>query len=237
MKTTIHKADTRGKAEHGWLSSRFSFSFAEYYDPQRMGFGKLRVINDDIIQPAKGFSTHGHQNMEIITIPLAGNLEHKDSMGNTSVIHSGEVQIMSAGTGVMHSEFNASQTELVSLLQIWILPEKLNIEPRYQQKQFDVTKRKNTFQTVVSYDKESEAVWINQQATFALCNLDAGKETTYKLHDPSHGVYLFLISGKIVCDGEFLEKRDGMGVVETKQITIHATHSSEILLIEVPISS
>jgi redox-sensitive bicupin YhaK (pirin superfamily) len=236
MKKITHKAHTRGGAEHGWLSTKHTFSFADYFDPDRVNFGKLRVINDDTVQAAMGFPTHGHQNMEIVTIPLSGALEHKDSMGTTSVIQAGEVQIMSAGTGVTHSEFNHSKTELVSLLQIWVHPEKINLEPRYQQKKFDVSQRKNSFQTVVSPEKNEESVWINQQAYFSLCNLEAAQVITYTLHNPSHGAYIFLIEGKITIDGEELENRDGMGVWETSSIALKGISDSEILIIEVPMN-
>ena len=187
MKTVIHKAESRGTADHGWLKSWHSFSFADYYDPDRIHFGALRVLNDDIIHGGKGFGTHAHQNMEIITIPLEGALRHRDSMGHEKVIQKGEVQIMSAGTGVQHSEFNDSPTVAVNLLQIWILPKEMNIKPRYDQKVFSLSDRANKFQTVVSPSGQEGSVAINQDAYFSLVDLKKGKSLRYDRKTAGNG--------------------------------------------------
>jgi len=238
MNKIIHLANSRGRAEYGWLHSRHSFSFAQYYDPERMGFGKLRVINDDIVAPGAGFGTHGHDNMEIISIPLSGSLRHKDSMGNTHVIEKGEVQVMSAGTGLTHSEYNNSDREAVNFLQIWILPRQLDIEPRYGQKAFAAQSRRNSLQTVVaaddSADKHEQAVKINQDAYLLLGNFEAGHKQPYRFENAMNGVYLFVIDGEIDVAGEKLKKRDAMGIFGTDTITITANNDSEVLLIEVP---
>ncbi len=181
MKTTLHKADSRGYVDHGWLKTYHTFSFASYYEPSRVRFGLLRVLNDDIIEGGMGFGTHPHDNMEIVTIPLEGTLAHKDSMGTKQTLKPGEIQIMSAGSGLTHSEFNNSETERINLLQIWVFPKERDIEPRYDQKVFDTGERKNKFQTVVSTEKENGAMWINQDAYFSLADLDNGKELDYKI--------------------------------------------------------
>ncbi len=235
MKKIIHKADTRGYANHIWLEARHTFSFASYYDPQRTHFGKLRVLNDDIIAPKMGFGTHPHDNMEIVTIPLRGALEHKDSMGNSSVIRQGEVQIMSAGTGILHSEFNHSPDEEINLLQIWVFPKEREIEPRYDQKVFDPSNRVNKFQTVVSAKQEDkDAVWINQDAYFSLGNFDSGLKSKYEIQHEGNGAYLFVIDGKVEVDGEILEKRDGIELTEIDSLEFKNLDKSEILIIEVP---
>jgi quercetin 2,3-dioxygenase len=233
MKKILHRAETRGHANHGWLDSHHSFSFAGYYDPERMGFGKLRVINDDIVAGGRGFGKHPHQNMEIISIPLSGDLAHRDSMGHIKVIQQGDVQIMSAGTGVTHSEFNHNADQSVNFLQIWVLPKEQNIEPRYAQETFLAETRKNSFQTVVS-PQAGQGVWINQDAYFSLGNLENGFKTSYQLHNPSHGVYVFVIEGQAQIAGEKLAKRDGMGVWQLDSLEIEALADTEILLIEVP---
>jgi hypothetical protein len=234
MKKLIHKAAERGFADHGWLKAAHSFSFANYYNPAKSHFGLLRVLNDDIVGPGKGFGTHGHDNMEIVTIPLRGTLAHKDSLGSEGTIEYGEVQIMSAGSGIQHSEFNASQTEDVNLLQIWVFPKVRNIEPRYDQKRFDLLKRKNKFQLLVSPDKNEEAMWINHDAYFSLGNLDAGTSIEYVLNKSTHGAYLFVIDGEIEVDGERLGRRDAAGLFETGKVEITAHNQSQVLLIEVP---
>lgn len=234
MKKTIHKANTRGLADFGWLHSHHTFSFSSYYNPNRMQFGALRVLNDDIVQPAMGFGAHGHENMEIVSIPIIGELAHKDSMGTAKVIYPGEVQIMSAGTGLRHSEFNNSETNMVNFLQIWILPKERGIKPRYDQKEFLVSDRMNTFQTVVSPEKDSNALWINQDSYFSLANLEKGKSIDYKIKLAGNGAYLFLIDGSVSVDGETFEKRDGVGIAETDSFSITANENAEILLIEVP---
>jgi redox-sensitive bicupin YhaK (pirin superfamily) len=232
---SVHRAATRGIAEHGWLHSRHTFSFAQYHDPQRMGFGTLRVLNDDIIEPGAGFGTHSHDNMEIISVPLAGALRHQDSMGNTHVIRKGEVQIMSAGTGISHSEYNASESEPVNFLQIWVLPKQMNIEPRYGQKEFMADERINAFQAVVSPDADDGEVWINQDAWFSLADFTAGRSETYKLKAHDNGVYIFVLEGEIEIAGERLGRRDGMGIVEADAIEFQTLADSQLLIIELPL--
>ena len=237
MITTIHKSDTRGFADHGWLKSKHTFSFASYYDKKRLHFGMLRVLNDDIVEGGMGFSTHPHDNMEIVSIPLSGSLEHKDSMGNTTVIKQGEVQIMSAGTGVRHSEYNHSKTEEVNFLQIWVFPKERDIKPRYDQLVIKVAEAKNRFLTVVSSDKnDKDAIWINQDAYFSLAKTDAGKELYYDVKIKGNGVYLFVIDGKITVDGNGFDKRDGIGIEDTDSIKIKSYTDSYILAIEVPMN-
>lgn len=232
MKTIFHKSTSRGRANHGWLDSHHSFSFAHFYDPEKIHFGALRVLNDDIVQGGMGFGTHPHDNMEIISIPLSGDLEHKDSMGNTGVIRQNDVQIMSAGTGIQHSEYNKNKDKLVNFLQIWVFPKERNIKPRYDQKTFSPEDRKNKLQMIVSPNEEG--VHINQDAWFHLVNLEKGKEVSYDLHDSNHGVYAFVIDGDVTLSGHKLNKKDALGVSETKNISITADSNSEVLLIEVP---
>jgi redox-sensitive bicupin YhaK (pirin superfamily) len=236
MKTTLHRADTRGVADHGWLISRHTFSFASYSSPNRMGFGKLRVINDDVVQPSMGFGTHPHENMEIISIPIAGELRHKDSMGNAQHIKEGEVQIMSAGTGVTHSEYNGSDVETVNFLQIWVFPKKQDIEPRYGQQLFSCDDRKNGFQEVVSPDKgnNSDAIWINQDAWFSQGDFDAGYTGGYSIKRPGNGAYFFVIGGAVTIAGEHLERRDGIGIEDADRIDFSATGDCQLLVMDVP---
>lgn len=235
MKTIKHLANTRGAANHGWLKSHHSFSFANYYNPERMNFGVLRVLNDDIVQPKMGFGTHPHQNMEIISIPLKGALSHKDNMNNKRSIEVGEVQVMSAGTGLTHSEFNDSKTEEVNFLQLWIVPEEQNVTPNYEQKLFDVKERVNKFQTLVSpQDNLVEgSLGIHQQASILTGSFDKGKESSYTINK-GKGVYVFLLEGEIEVSGETLYKRDALGVWDTDSIIIKSQENSEILLIDVP---
>jgi redox-sensitive bicupin YhaK (pirin superfamily) len=235
MKTVLHKAETRGRAEHGWLHSRHTFSFAEYRDSERMGFGMLRVINDDIVAPGAGFDTHAHDNMEIVSIPLIGSLQHKDSEGNAHLIQPGEVQIMSAGTGISHSEYNASESEQVNFLQIWVLPKQRDIEPRYYQRAFPVANRENRFQTVVAPDSKGDALGINQDSWFALGNFKSGHRDAYRLHSDGNGVYFFVLEGSVQVAGEHLGRRDGLGVTEAGEIEIAASTDCELLVIEVPL--
>jgi redox-sensitive bicupin YhaK (pirin superfamily) len=235
MKKTIHRADSRGYFDHGWLKTHHTFSFASYYDPARVRFGLLRVLNDDIIEPVMGFGTHPHDNMEIVTIPLEGELAHKDSMGSKQVLRAGEVQIMSAGSGITHSEFNNSKTQRINLLQIWVFPKLRNIEPRYDQKKFDATERWNKFQTVVSPEQTDGALWINQDAFFSLAGIDSGKTLTYTIQHKGNGVYLFVIKGAVETAGEKLNKRDAVGIEDAEELDITAAEDSEILVIEVPI--
>ncbi|MBI3260427.1 MAG: pirin family protein [Ignavibacteriae bacterium] len=234
MQTTIHKANTRGGADHGWLKAKHTFSFASYMDPSRVHFGVLRVLNDDIIAGGGGFPTHPHDNMEIVTIPIIGALAHRDSTGGNGTISAGEVQIMSAGTGIRHSEFNASEDETVNLLQIWLFPKLRNIQPRYDQRAFTPEERKNTLRVVVSPEEKDNALWINQDAYFALGNLDKGVEVKWDIRNEGSGVYLFVIEGEIDANGIKIERRDGMGITETNEITIRATDESIVLLMELP---
>jgi redox-sensitive bicupin YhaK (pirin superfamily) len=235
MNGVLHKSETRGLADHGWLLSRHTFSFANYHNPERMNFGLLRVVNDDIVKPSMGFDTHPHKNMEIISIPLAGSLRHQDSMGNTYIIESGEIQVMSAGSGVMHSEYNNSDEEEVHFLQIWILPKERDIEPRYQQCRFDQSDRQNRFQLLVSPDASDKGLSINQEAWFSMADLEVGKELTYQKHNTSHGVYFFVIEGRVDIEGTSLERRDGLGLEHGESIKIKAKSNAQLLAIEVPI--
>lgn len=236
MPIELHKSNTRGTAKHGWLSSRHTFSFSNYYDANRMGFGLLRVINDDIVQAGMGFGTHPHNNMEIISIPLAGSLKHTDNMNNQHIIRAGEVQIMSAGTGITHSEYNNSDSEIVNFLQIWVLPDEKNITPRYEQKLFPKEERKNKFQLLISPDANEDNLWINQDARFSMLDLDASRSITYQTHSTQNGVYVFLISGSAQVLNTKLLDRDGMGITEERNIKINAIENSQILCIEIPMS-
>lgn len=235
MEKVIHKAASRGHANHGWLKSYHTFSFAGYHNLERMNFGMLRVLNDDVVQPKMGFGTHPHKNMEIISIPISGALSHKDNMDNKRSIEVGEVQVMSAGTGLTHSEFNDSKTEEVNFLQIWIIPEKENVTPYYNQKQFNAVDRKNKFQTLVSpRDKQLEgSLPVHQQAYIAMIDLDAGFETEYTLNN---GAYFFLIAGSVSLANTNLEERDAMGISDVEKVTVKATQDSKLLIIDVPIN-
>jgi redox-sensitive bicupin YhaK (pirin superfamily) len=234
MKSVLHKANSRGHADHGWLKTYYSFSFADYYNPERMHFGVLRVLNDDYIAGGQGFGMHPHDNMEIITIPLEGALEHKDSMGNTGVIRKGDVQVMSAGTGIYHSEFNHEKDLPCTLFQIWLFPNKQNVKPRYDQLTFKLEDRKNKLQQILTPFPDDEGVWIHQDAWFHLANLDNGKTIDYNLKDPKNGVYVLVIEGQISVEGQALGKRDGLGVWEISSLTIEAGNYAEILLMEIP---
>ncbi|GEJ44806.1 hypothetical protein CRS_14140 [Chryseobacterium sp. ON_d1] len=235
--SVIHRADSRGKADHGWLLSNHTFSFANYYNPERMHFGVLRVLNDDKVEAGRGFGTHPHDNMEIISIPLEGDLEHKDSMGNTAVIRSGDIQVMSAGTGIMHSEFNKNSDRLVKFLQIWIYPKKRNVTPRYDQITLDKTKSHNQFQQILSPNADDEGVWIHQDAWFHLGTFDQGKETLYQIRKKGNGVYAFILKGSAEIGGETLEERDGFGVWDIQDLNIKPLkEGTEILLMEVPMT-
>lgn len=231
----IHKASTRGGANHGWLNAKHSFSFANYYNPERMNFGVLRVLNDDQIAPAMGFSTHPHDNMEIITIPLQGAVRHKDSMGNEGVIQRGEVQVMSAGTGIYHSEFNHNKDQDLKLLQIWLFPNKEGVTPRYDQISIP-TDIKNEFYQILSPSADDEGVWIHQNAWFNMANLDSGVSTKYKIHAAAtNGVYAFVIKGDVSINGQALNERDGMGIWSVDQLDVVASSDAEVLLMEVPL--
>ena len=234
MKSVLHKANSRGHANHGWLDSHHTFSFANYYNPERMHFGVLRVLNDDIVAEGRGFGRHPHDNMEIISIPLEGDLEHKDSMGNTAVIKQGDVQVMSAGTGIFHSEYNKNSDKLVKFLQIWVFPDKKNVEPRYDQITLDKASLNNRFQQILSPNSEDEGVWIHQNAWFHLGELDAGCEETYTIKNAENGVYAFVIDGDVEIEGQALSTRDGFGVWDTDQINIKTNSNAKVLLMEVP---
>ena len=232
----IRRSKERGHANHGWLNAHHSFSFAGYYDPSRVHFGALRVLNDDTVAGGMGFGMHPHDNMEIITIPLAGKLEHKDSMGNSGVINKGEIQVMSAGTGVHHSERNKDAQEQVKLLQIWIFPDSKNVKPRYDQKAFDLSASKNKLVNVVSPMGDSEGLNIHQHAWFHLGKLDKDLNTTYELKDKTNGVYAFVIDGDVTINGEKLNRRDGLGISETDKLEIKTDSEAELLLMEVPMN-
>lgn len=231
----IHKAATRGHADHGWLRTNHTFSFADYYNPERVHFGALRVLNDDYIAGGMGFGTHPHDNMEIITIPLEGDLEHKDSMGNGTVIKHGDVQVMSAGTGITHSEYNHNKTKPVQLLQIWVFPNKRNVTPRYDQITLDVNQRHNKLQQILSPNSDDEGVWIHQDAWFHIGRFDQNFETTYTWKKQGNGVYVFVIKGNITVNGTALNERDGSGIWNTDSMSIQANSAdAELLIIEVP---
>jgi redox-sensitive bicupin YhaK (pirin superfamily) len=234
MKTIIHPAAERGIADHGWLKARHSFSFSSYYHPEKIQFGALRVLNDDTIAPGMGFGKHPHDNTEIITIPLSGGVKHGDSMGNEGIIKPGEVQIMSAGTGVIHSEHNASSSETLNLFQIWIMPELRNIAPRYDQKQFEVSDRLNKFQTLVSPEKSGSTLWINQQAWLSLGKFDKASSVNYNLHIPNNGVYVIVVSGELEVAGQLLGERDAIGVSDVSVIKLKFLKETEVLMIEIP---
>ncbi|MFN0048657.1 MAG: pirin family protein [Cytophagales bacterium] len=233
MKTIVHKSASRGGADHGWLKAKHSFSFANYYDPSKMQFGALRVLNDDLVAPKMGFGTHPHDNMEIISIVLNGTIRHKDSMGNEAEIKKDEVQIMSAGTGVKHSEFNSDLKETLNLLQIWIMPKEYNIKPRYDQVTLNPDDRKDKIQTIVAPNVEG-AMWINQDAYLSRINLSRATTFDYALNKPENGVYIFVIEGSTTIGESKLTKRDAIGVLETNSIVIDAEADTELLFIEVP---
>lgn len=234
MKTVYHKADTRGFADHGWLKSHHTFSFANYYNPERMSFGVLRVLNDDQVASGMGFGTHPHRDMEIISIPLEGDLEHKDSMGTTAVIRNGEIQVMSAGTGVQHSEYNKNKDGLVKFLQIWVIPNKMNVTPRYDQISIKENEKINDFQQILSPNPYDEGVWIHQNAWFNLAKFEKGNAKEYRIHDAKNGVYVFVLKGSAKIDEQTLGTRDGFGIWETESFTLEALEDSEVLLMEVP---
>lgn len=236
MQKVIHRAETRGHFNHGWLNTYHSFSFADYYNPDRIQFGLLRVLNDDIVKPGMGFGTHPHNNMEIITIPLEGQLEHRDSMGNGSVIEAGEVQVMTAGSGITHSEFNPSPDKEVNLLQIWVFPRERNLTPRYDQKRFDTSKMKNEFLTVVTPDGAGESLFVHQDAWFSLAETDGSKEMKYQMHSGNSGVYLFVIDGELEVDGDALKSRDGMGIYDTSEFSVKSLQPAKFLIMEIPMN-
>jgi len=234
MNTVLHKANTRGHANHGWLDSHHSFSFANYHNPERMHFGVLRVLNDDVVDASKGFGTHPHDNMEIISIPLEGDLEHKDSMGNIAVIKEGDVQAMSAGTGIFHSEYNKNKDKAVKFLQIWIFPKERSIKPNYAQVSLKDIEKKNEFYQVLSPYKNDQGVWIHQDAWFHLGKFDKETKTKYQVKKEGNGVYAFVLDGHVEIEGQSLGKRDGFGIWNVKDFKIEADKDSRVLLIEVP---
>jgi redox-sensitive bicupin YhaK (pirin superfamily) len=232
--TILHTAATRGKADHGWLKSFHTFSFAGYYNPERVSFGALRVLNDDVVNGGYGFGEHPHDNMEIISIPLEGELKHKDSMGNEAIIKAGEIQVMSAGTGIYHSEFNAKPNEAAKFLQIWVFPNKRDVEPRYDQMALSYRDKKNEFVQVLSPNAEDEGVWIYQDAWFNLAKFDAGTTKNYTFNKAGNGVYAFVLKGEVEVDGNKLQERDGFGIWDTTNFNLTATTDAEFLLMEVP---
>lgn len=234
--TVLHKAASRGSANHGWLQAHHTFSFANYYNPERMHFGVLRVLNDDIVAGGMGFSKHPHDNMEIITIPLEGDLEHQDSMGNSAVIKNGDIQVMSAGTGVTHSEKNKNHHSPVKLLQIWIFPKEKNVTPRYDQLTLKIEDRHNQLQQVLSPNADDKGVWIHQDAWFHLGKFDKDIETSYQFKKEGNGLYVFVINGEITVDNQALSSRDGFGVWDKNKVEIKANSEAEFLLMEVPMS-
>ena len=236
MKTIYHAADSRGDANHGWLKSKHTFSFANYHNPERMGFGALCVINDDFVIGGQGFGKHSHRDMEIISIPLSGKLGHGDNIGNNGIIETGEIQVMSAGTGITHSEMNGDDTEAVKFLQIWVIPNKMNVEPRYQQIRMDDILKPNEFNQVLSPNADDAGVWIHQDAWFSMGDFDKGITQTYELKNPNNGVYIFVISGKVVVNGNTLDTRDGLGVWDTKSFAMDVEEDAKVLLMEVPMS-
>ena len=235
--TILHKADTRGNANHGWLNSHHTFSFANYYNPERMHFGVLRVLNDDRVEAGMGFGTHPHDNMEIISIPLEGDLEHKDSMGNVAVIRNGDIQVMSAGSGITHSEYNKNKDSEVKFLQIWIFPNKKNVTPRYDQISLKAQDRHNKLQQIISPNANDEGAWMHQDAWFQLGTFDKNFETQYKLKKQGNGVYAFVLKGDVTIEGTELNERDGLGIWNTENISIKSnTTGAEILLMDIPMN-
>lgn len=235
MKTVLHLAATRGHANFGWLDSYHSFSFGKYYDPERVHFGALRVLNDDTVHASMGFGKHPHDNMEIVSIPLSGDLHHKDSTGRDEIIREHDVQIMSAGSGIAHSEYNANKDKPVKFLQIWVMPKAQNIEPRYEQKSFKPENRVNQLLTVVAPDNK-DAVWINQDAWFSLGNFTKGFSTSYQLKKSGNGVYIFVLEGSLEINGQNIGTRDGLGISEIATIDIKASTDAQIVLIEIPMN-
>ena len=234
MKTTLHKAATRGNANHGWLNSFHSFSFAGYYEPTRMHFGTLRVLNDDTVAAGMGFGKHPHDNMEIISIPTFGDLKHKDTMGNETIIKEGDIQVMSAGSGLAHSEMNANSDKEVQFFQIWIFPNKKNVEPRYDQYTIDPNKMHNNLLQVLSPNANEEGVWAHQDAWFSMGQMDKGFETSYTLKKPGNGVYAFVIEGDVTISGQSLNRRDGLGIEDFETLDIKADSEVRLLLMEIP---
>lgn len=238
MATQIEKypASERGHADHGWLKANHSFSFAQWYNPERMHFGALRVLNDDTVAPGMGFGTHPHDNMEIITIPLFGAVSHRDSMGNEGTIPAGEVQVMSAGTGVTHSEFNRNQNAELKLFQIWIIPNERNVTPRYDQFKIDPFSHQNRFAQLISPNKDGEGIWIHQDAYIHMATLEEGKTLEYQSKGENHGLFVMNIHGLISSEGYELSDRDALTAVGTGGLTFEAQQTSKFIVIEVPMT-
>ncbi len=236
MNYIIHKSGERGYANQGWLDSYHSFSFAGFYNPKKMNFGALRVLNDDTIAPGTGFDTHPHNDMEIISIPLEGKLRHEDSMGNISLIEEGDIQIMSAGTGIRHSEYNAESERIGKFLQIWIFPREKGLKPSYDQISIRDIKKKNKIYQIVSPDKNEQGVQINQDAWFSLGEFDKGETETYQIRREDNGVYIFVLEGKIEVEENVLERRDAIGIYEIDAVSIKANENSKFLIMDVPMS-
>jgi redox-sensitive bicupin YhaK (pirin superfamily) len=236
MPCIIHNSETRGQANHGWLKAKHSFSFANWYNPERINFGALRVLNDDVVSPGMGFGTHPHENMEIITIPLKGSLRHQDSMGFSEVIHAGEVQVMSAGTGIYHSEYNASDVDEINLFQIWIFPNKENVEPRYDQIAYSWEDCQNRFLQLVSPNSDDKGTWIYQDAWIHIAEISESEKIPYQLKNPNNGVYFMNIEGAVDVLHHELDNRDAIGIWNESKIEISAKTNSKILAIEVPMS-
>lgn len=234
MKTEIFKADSRGGANHGWLDTKHSYSFSTYFDPKRIHFGALRVVNDDIVAPGMGFGKHPHDNMEIVSIPQKGALQHGDSMGNGSVIEAGDVQAMSAGTGIFHSEMNANKDQPVEFFQIWVIPNKMNLEPRYQQISIREVAKSNELYQIVSPNPDDDGLWIHQDAWFLQGEYTEEKKETYKLKKPEHGVFFFVVEGEVEFEGEALGRRDAVEISETPEFSFKTKPGAKVLLIEVP---
>lgn len=235
-KSVLHTAESRDKSDHGWLKSYHTFSFGGNYNPERIQFGALRVLNDDWVNGGMGFGEHPHDNMEIISIPLSGALQHEDSMNNIAVIESGEIQVMSAGTGIYHKEFNKNEKEPAAFLQIWLFPNQRNVEPRYQQKRYSDRSIPNEFQQILSPDPNEESVWIYQNAWFNIADFDIEKSTDYKLKNKDNGLYVFMLKGSASVGTQMLNERDGYGLWDTDEVTIRAAKGSKILLMEVPMN-
>ncbi|MEJ5963399.1 pirin family protein [Pedobacter immunditicola] len=230
----LHKAETRGHANHGWLNSYHTFSFANYFNPERVQFGALRVLNDDQVSGGMGFGTHPHQNMEIVSIALEGELQHEDSMGNVAVIKPGEIQVLSAGTGITHKEFNKNADQQVKFLQIWVLPNQQNVKPRYDQLKVEDETKINQLIQILSPDREDAGVWIHQDAWFHLGKFDQDTALNYQVKQQGNGVYFFVLKGSVVVNDQVLDTRDGFGIWDTDSIAIKATAGAEVLLMEVP---
>ena len=236
MNTVLHKANTRGIANHGWLNSHHSFRFANYYNPDRMHFGVLRVLNDDVVAPGRGFGTHPHDNMEIISSPLEGDLEHKDSMGNTAIIKQGDVQVMSAGKGIYHSEYNKNAERDVKFLQIWVFPNRKNVTPRYDQISIKEISKPNQFNQILSPSEHDEGVWIHQNAWLMLGEFNKDTELDYEVKSKENGVYAFLLEGEAKIESQALAKRDGFGIWNTERVRIKPAKGARILLMDVPMT-